>query len=403
MKFFKLLGLLLLLFSSPAHADTEVHQNEFHVFFESYATNPAFTQIIQYARLQRQIPKIIAWHRFPNRDSVVNLNDFNTEEINIPAKEGLWSLATERVLEATLQKMNQYPELKLVLHVNLIKMDVVIRPFLDKIPKNRIQMIHLYEDGYGILFKDALYKKENQKIYSPQEVQEGILDPQKWEKDMIYSLHKVYPVTYHLFGLKYLLKDPKYESVKDYFKGAIVQDVDFDLLARELTDSQKRIIYKLAGFDYDYFYQLMHNKKSIVFTMGYYFENEEKKASERNFLKKLQTDEVFSGIRADEYIWLYKPHPSYMAADTIDVIRQQNKDMIEIPAQVPFEVFILAGLKPTYTVGFSSSLFYVLEDKDILYFIRRIDTDNYLNFLTEIRHLNPKKILDLTDFRSEVI
>lgn len=296
--------------------------------------------------------------------------------------------------------MEHHPELKLVLHVNLTKMNYVIRPFLDKIPLNRIERIHLYEDGYGILFKEALQQKEHQR-YSAQEIQEGVINPQKWKAEMVYSLHKAYPITYHLFGWKYLLENPEYKSVTDYFEGADVQDVDFDLLSKELSNSQKQMIYKLAGFDYDYFYRLMHNKKSIVFTMGYYFDNKEKEASERNFLNKLHTDELFSGIKADEYIWFYKPHPSYSAAGTIDAVRQEHKDMIEIPAQIPFEVFALAGLKPTYTAGFSSSLFYVLDDKDILYFIRRGRGDYYLNFLMQVRHLNPKKILDLSDFEPE--
>ncbi len=399
MKFLRLLVLCLLFFSvSVQSSETEIYPNEFHVFFESYATNPAFTQMIQYARLPQQIPKMIAWHRFPDRDSVINLDNYNTTEIDIPAKEGLWALATKRVLEATLKKMNQHPELNLVLHANLSKMDIVIRPFLDKIPKNRIQMIHLYEDGYGILFKDSFLKQEDHKIYSREEIEEGVFVPQKWKPEMIYSLHKLYPVTYHLFGWKHINN----KTVKDYFKGAKVRDVDFDLFAKELTDMQKKLIYKLAGFDYDYFYHLMHHKKSIVFTMGYHFDNREKEASERNFLKKLQTDELFSGIRADEYIWLYKPHPSYQATGSIDAIRKMQKNMIEIPAQIPFEIFVLAGLKPTYTAGFSSSLFYVLQDKDILYFIQRSKNDNYLNFLTQIRHLNPKKIVNLKDFKPEI-
>lgn len=68
MKFFRLLVLSLLFFSKTVCSETQVLPTEFHVFLESYATNPAFTQMIQYVQLPRQIPKLIAWHRFPYRD-----------------------------------------------------------------------------------------------------------------------------------------------------------------------------------------------------------------------------------------------------------------------------------------------------------------------------------------------
>lgn len=81
----------------------------------------------------------------------------------------------------------------------------------------------------------------------------------------------------------------------------------------------------------------------------------------------------------------------------MEQIRAAFPDMIEVPAQVPFEVFILAGLTPTLTAGFSSSLFYSLHSDDVLVYVRR-DGDKYQPFLTDTGRLKPEQVITYKKF-----
>ena len=386
---------MFFLSARTGNAEEAILLTDFHVFLEGYATNPAFTQMIEYAQLPRQIPKIIAWHRFPKRNNIIDLDSYNTKEIPLPPEEGYWPEVTDRVLKATKEELKKHPEYNLILHANFWKMDVVLRPFLDNIPKEQIKMIHLYEDGYGELFK--FFSSEKDLItYTDSELAEGLKDPKKWEQNMIFDLSRNYPITYHFFGWSYIQHNNDFTPLKNFLQNLNIQDVNFERLSYMLTDGQKRLVYKLTGFDYDYYKDLMVGKKSFVFLMGYHFDNKTNEAYERNLLRRIQTDPSFSGINDPKnWVWMYKPHPSYQAKGSIPKMREMFPNMIEINPQIPFEIFILSGLKPTYTAGFSTSAFYPLNKDDILFVVRRHKNDVYVNFLKEITNLENEKFLDI--------
>ena len=385
----------LILKASIGNAEENIALTDLHVFLEGYATNPAFTQMIEYAQLPRQIPKIIAWHRFPRRANIINLDAYNTREIDLPSGEGYWHQVTNLVLKAAQEELEKHPEYNLILHANLWKMNVVLRPFLENIPQKRIKMIHLYEDGYGELFK-FLFSEKNLVAYTDSELREGLKNPTKWKQNMIFDLSRNYPITYHFFGWSYIQKNNDFKTLKNFLKDLNISDVNFKRLSYILTEEQKHLIYKLTGFDYDYYKNLMNGKKSFVFLMGYHFDNKINEAYERNLLKRILTDSSFSGIYDPEnWVWMYKPHPSYRAQGSILPMKKMFPEMIGINPQIPFEVFILAGLKPTYTAGFSSSAFYSLNKDDILFIIRRHQNDAYMAFLKKITNIEDKKVLDL--------
>ena len=392
----------LLLRTGTVHALENIASTDFHVFMEGYATNPAFSQMIEYVQLPKQLRKIIAWHRFPNRKAIINLDFNNTREVDLPSGEGYWPEVTQRVLKATKEELEKHPEYQLVLHANMWKMDFVLKPFLNNIPKERIKMIHLYEDGYGELFKNYFLNPNSQRIYSKTEIQEVINSEREWQNDMVYTLSELYPVTYHFFGYSAIQNEPKFQPLRSFLKDLRVKDIDFQSLNLTLTEKQKQMIYKLAGFDYNYYKNLIKDKKSFVFIMGYHFGNETNEAAERNVLKKIRTEPKFSGISDPEnWVWFYKPHPSFWAQNSIKPMQEAFPDIKEISPQIPYEIFVLAGLKPTYTAGYSSSAFYPLNKEDILFFIQRYNNDNYKIFLEEVRHLDKDQFLNLNDFKTK--
>lgn len=371
------------------------NETELHVFLEAYATNPALIQMIYYVQLPQNTPKIIAWHRFPNLSQKVDLSLNNTIEVPLIQREGYWTDATNRVLKVTKKEMDKNPNLKLVLHANMGKYDTVLSPFLKQIPKERIRHIHLYEDGAGEIFK------WNFEIPSKEEAEKILNGEQKSKQGVIFQLHHFFPTTIHLFGWKDAQKLSQYTNKIKNLKQADIRDVDFNYYRDLLKEDQKNLLWQLLGFDYNYWSNLLKGKKSVIFTMGFYFNNKNMENAEVNFLRRLMTDRSFSGINPAEYIWLYKPHPSFDAGATVSQVKEEFPNMVGIPAQIPFETFILAGLKPTKTTGYSSSLFYVLNESDILYFIRRFKGDGYLAFLKDVRHLPDYKILDLHNFTQE--
>jgi hypothetical protein len=186
----------------------------------------------------------------------------------------------------------------------------------------------------------------------------------------------------------------------DFFKtiqDADIRPVDFDLLQRILSPEQKQIVYKLSGFDYQKYKSLLKNKKSFFFVMGYHFDNQERLEAERYLLALLKNGPSSYLKNPEEFVWFYKPHPSYKAAVSRERMKEHFPDVLEVPAQIPFEVFVLAGLKPTLTAGFSSSLFYVLNSKDVLIYIRRAG-DKYVPYLLESGRLELEQIMNLNEF-----
>ncbi|MGN1063109.1 MAG: hypothetical protein ACI4QM_02165 [Alphaproteobacteria bacterium] len=375
-------------------------REEIHVFLETYATNPALTHMVEFAKLPKKTPKIISWHRFPKRRDVLDLEDFNTVEIDIPAQEGMYSYSTNIVLEQIQKIAEADTNTVFVLHSNFSHTPITLFPFLRALPKERIKHIHLYEDGYGELLKRprVYYNTNNMpKDQIIKNIQEAIFSKGEWSDMYILRLHYVYPVTYHLMGAEFFDSQENLSPVTAPLKTMSIQNVNFDTFKKTLTDEQKQIVMKLAGFDYNLYEPLIKNKKTIMFTMGFYFNNDVLHKAELNFLKKLKSNELDVLKNAEDYTWFYKPHPSYSTRDLSAKMAESFPDMIEVMPQIPYEIFILADLKPTKTVGFGSSLYYSLMADDVLAYIRRVQ-DTYLDFLLKAGKLRPEQIFNLKDF-----
>lgn len=101
----------------------------------------------------------------------------------------------------------------------------------------------------------------------------------------------------------------------------------------------------------------MKDKPTIVFVMGFFFWKEKREQVEQNWLNELTNSPLPPLMDGQKYTWFYKPHPVLTQKDITKKMAVNFPDIHATPAQPPFEILIVASLKPTYTVGFSSSLF----------------------------------------------
>lgn len=245
------------------------HADEVHVFMESYATNPAFLQMIEFVKLPAQTRKLIAWHRFPQRKKLIDLAQFNATEIDLPAKEAHYSVAPRKMFEAVQREMRKNPNSTFVFHVNLSHSFDMMRLFYKNLPPEKIRHIHVYEDGLGLMLKDPYFPRDTPSVPKKkwvQDLKEAIVGTQKWEPNYHIKIHFLFPTTYHLWGKKYFKTYPLFQNARQNLKQMNIQEVDFDMFKKELTASQKKTLYKLLGFDYDFYYQKMHHKKTFFFT-----------------------------------------------------------------------------------------------------------------------------------------
>ncbi len=410
--FFIFLGILSgILWGRSFYYWLPIKKPQIHVFFEGFATAPEFSQMIEFAKLPKETKKIIAWHRFPNRKHVIDLDEYNTIEVDLPVKEGNIEEKLKVVSDVVQKVANDNPASVLVFHTSFDKVQSVLKPLLNMFPKNRVKHIHLYEDGYGDIFKWNNKILKAKTFYKPNLKQEtfNLLNPETdgaWKIAHVFSLRHFYPVSYHFLNVNKIKHDKRFQKMLSTIKGADLREMNFNTLAGILSEEQKQLVYQLSGFDYKKFAPLMKNTKTIVFVMGYHFGNADYIKAEQTILQKLKQNQLdgFPLTDHQNYTWFYKAHPSWNAKIDKENFEKRFPDMIEIPAQVPFEVLILAGLKPTLTAGFSSSLFFSLQSKDILLYIMRpiyltsplsALPDHYLTALIREGHINKNQTIDL--------
>lgn len=359
-------------------------QNTIHVFFEVYATTPELMEAIAFVQLPPEKMKIIGWHRFPKRGKKIDLRKLNTIEFDIPPREGLY-LDQPKKFTNFIKKVYQIkPNAYFVFYSNMSQIKNQLFPILREIPRDRVREIHLYEDGlgYGI---GSMYKHQNRKniITNPLKYISIFDKYLKKEENVFYAeyynlLQIFYPTIYHFLGADQIKKRPEYQNFVKKIGKKNIKDINFEKIRSQLSPAQKSLLFALLDFDYNYWKKLMKNKKTVVFTTGFVFGNKNEIQAQINILRELRQGKLKNLLSPNSYIWFYKPHPSFSSEkETPLLIKKEFPDMIEIPARIPFEVFIIADLTPDYVFGYSSSLFYALPQKNILGIITRPNKSYY--------------------------
>ncbi len=363
-----------------------------HIFYEGLATQPALLGMVDMLRLPADELKLFAWHRFPNRDKLFDLKSVNAVEIPIAERESYAIISAYTFMDNIKKYLDENPDSPVIVYTNINNVEYFFPKFLSVVPKDRIKHIHLYEDGFG-----SIVTFLNKYMLTPDlskvsvELEKFLYQPTDYQMPDYgkIAIHRLFPTTYYFGALDKIKKDSLFAVFVNRMKDAEMKNIDYGALKNTLTTRQKKKLFQLAGFDLDKYRSLMQNKKTLMFFGGYYVpENHHYNHAELHYMLQLQQ-------QYPEYVFLLKSHPSYDSFDRTKVVGLLNKDIEIIPAQIPYELFIIAGLEPTKTAGSASSLFYNLSDKSIVgYFPHRA----YASGFVLIKHFDMLKSLNIQSY-----
>ena len=290
-----------------------------HIFYESLATQPALSGMIDLVQLPKDELKLFAWHRFPSRSNLVDLKSINAIEIPINYAEGHVVINAKKFIPIIEKYLERYPKSPVIIYTNANNYDYFFSKFLPKIDKNRIKRLHLYEDGLGELFSYSHYFQnlafdekhiQDFKTYYYDKSKKSVLP-----KNAKYMWQTLFPTTYHFYGLEKAKKNQKYYSFFREMKGAEFKDINFKKLVQTLTPEQKNLLFKLVGFDYDFYQKKMYNQKTFMYFTGFHgLKHHALNHAELNYLKTLID-------KYPDYHFFVKPHPSYSAMDRTKIIQ----------------------------------------------------------------------------------
>ena len=367
-----------------------------HVFFEVMATQPAFMEMIEMVQLPKDEKKVFVWHRFPDRKKLIDLKKFNAVEVDIPKQEGLVYTGRGLLIDRVKKELEKSPKSPLIVYSNLTNYAYLFEAFLPKFPKEQIKHIHLYEDGLGVLYSNLNYFNT---IYFTKEDVQDFYDfyynksaGKKLPSAAKHMFHTIFPVTYHFFG---------FEKAKDMFltkyffskmKEASFEDIDFKKLNKTLSEEEKTNLYRFLGFDYEKYRKMFNEKKVFMFFGGFYIgAGNHLYHAEFNYLKDLMK-------KYPDYQFIFKPHPSYGAFERDRVFDKVFDNVELISAQIPYEIFIIAGLEPDKIAGRSSSLFFTLSNEKIEGYIPH---GSYTAGLKLLYNFDEKKWVNLQSYVPE--
>ena len=367
-----------------------------HVFFEAMATQPAFLGMIDMLQLPKDEKKIFIWHRFLNRKDLFDLKSINAIELDQPRVEGFIYTGTGSLLNQVKEELKKSPKSPLIIYTNTTNYKYLFDGFLKEFPKEQIKRIHLYEDGLGILFSSVNYLnsiyfthedvQDFYNYYYRPELKARLPDAAK------YMFHTILPVTYHFFGFEKAkeLFLTKYFFIK--MKGASFEDIDFNKLNKKLSDKTKSDLYKMVGFDYEKYSKIFKENKVFMFFGGFYIGGgNHLYQAEFNYVKELQK-------KYPQHRFFFKPHPSYGAFDRERVFKDVFNDVELVPAQIPYELFIIAGLVPDKISGRASSLFFTLDPDRIESYIPH---GSYAGGLKLLYEFDTKKAINIWKYVPE--
>lgn len=360
-------------------------EKKLHVFLD-VASGPTLLQMIDFIRLPKTDKKIIAWER--NRQNNPELlSKYNACEIKyIPIEAHkknsyLW----RRVLADIREELKKDPNIKIVFYTNLYHVNVLLFPILQRLSPKNIQMIHLYEDGYGNIAASRFDEIIKNHQFDPK------LKPKQFKKrNDAYYLGFVFPTVFHISFSNYIQKHPKLKDL--YFllqqgQGEI-QDVDFKKIKQSLTKSEKNDLKHLLNLDADFYQKLFQksSQKTAFFLSSAGLSTDEIQKEARIFKKIYQSC---------PYTVFLKPHPASSSRILTQILQKDIPQLFVIPSHIPVEAFYLTDCLPDYLMGYGSSVFLSMPLEKMLFYIKRIPKDTYLPFLLNTGLIRKEQIISL--------
>ncbi len=340
---------------------------QLHIYLDP-ATTPALLQMIDFIHQPTEDFKIISWNRFDHH--IKNKENFQNTFF-IPVNKNYISEDSYFLFQIK-ELLKKNPNTDIHLHFNLTHPNAYHFLLDHTLIKDKIKSVHIYEDASGHIFRD-----ENISFFPKS------ANPK--------------PFFYHWGNPNEICKpDFSSDSCKNFNTIKLYTtpiQIDFKKLAKSLSESDKKKIFDLAGFDYEKINQLLNKKNPHFYILGYDWRNGFYGA-QLSALKELCNSSNQSPTSDTEITWFYKNHPSNMFIPTHKTLQYLCPNIEPIDAHIPFELLLIGGFKNIQVSGFSSSLFFNHEKENISNYIIR-ENDPYIQILIKAKSLKEDQIWDI--------
>ena len=319
-----------------------------HVYHDK-ASTPALLQMINFIEQPENDLKIVAWNRYHKH--IQGKENF---------KNTLFTTNWDEIFETLTEYKKKHNRLKIIVHYN-IHHDYFYKNIYEKFKEN-LKVVHIYEDASMYMWRDPS--------------RDSLLQKEDGIKKNLY-----------MWGDPNVLcsGDNPLERCHaiDWIKSEIrTVPVNFYELQKKLSASDKKAIFKLAGFDFEKYKNLLSKKPNGIYVLGVAV-NLPLEGAQLAALKDVCQ-------MTPDFQWYYKPHPNRLYIPTEQVLNHYCPNIKPLDPHIPFELLIIGGLKPTKVAGMSSSLFANLKQQDILSYINRGENDEYVPSLKKAGLLTEK-------------
>ena len=364
--------LLLLLFTSCGFIEKYQDSNiQMIKIYQGMTTIPPMAFFEDLVTSDISIPKIFHTSRF--KSEKLDFDKYNIVKIQ----------AIEAVFTKTTEFLKKYPNAKVEIHIQIFLNCFDYGKLLKLIPKDRIESIHLYDDGTEDYINLYQWKSNS-------ELEEFLAIEDKKTENFFktgsssisehrYSLEKVYPwqVVQHMLRPDYLdlsINGNKLDPIKNRITSNIT--IDFENMSKILTTEQKQLYFDLIGFEQKVIKDLYDNSPNPNFALtGTTIWSTD--LIERNFFAD-QHINIFKNLieptkylnkyfNGKQYNFFFKLHPR---GDEInDKIVATFPDYYRLPDTAGYESLIVSGLIPKKTGGILSSLYFSLPKDKISFLV----------------------------------
>ena len=337
-------------------------RQQLHIYLDP-ATTPALLQMVDFIHQPTEDFKIVSWNRF---DHHIKNKDHFKNTFFIPVNKNYISEDSYFLFQIK-ELLKKNPNTDIHLHFNLTHPNAYYFLLDHTLIKDKIKSIHIYEDASGHIFRD-----ENISFFpkSP--------NPK--------------PFFYHWGNPnKICAPDLSSDSCKNFNAIKLYTtpiQIDFKKLAKSLSESDKKKIFDLAGFDYEKTHKLLNQKNPHFYILGYNWRRSFYGA-QLSALKEICNSKGNKNIT-----WFYKNHPNNQFVPTHRTLQHLCPNIEPIDSHIPFELLLISGFKNIQVSGFSSSLFFNHEKESISNYMMR-ENDPYIQILIKAKSLKEEQIWDI--------
>ena len=333
-----------------------------YIYYDK-ASSPTLVQMTDFVKQKNADLRVAYWERV---FSHITNKDKHKNALFLGNDAGILSVIDVMKLH--------YKRVKVILHINMHQ-DYFFRKLVDSYGENIIKELHLYEDAASYVWDNS-------------------------SRDWIFYQYKDIKKYLYMWGdMKKMCpdKDPlrRCAAIKNIQDQAEIREINFTKLSKQLSLDEKRQLFDLTGFDYERYKELFFDKKTVLYTLGINIYAPYKEL-QIVALKKWCMHPIYKN-----YKWFYKNHPNGYAIPSDRVLKYLCPNIQSIDAYMPYELLILAGLKPTKIAGSGSSVFFHQTPETVLTYIERDGRDTYLQTLKKAGIITDKNLFTIKDALKE--